>query len=77
MTKDTFSDKAYQKAIQQADHEYSMTLRKDTFASTYHIRDINELEEEAYDDMLDIGGQRLVETYDEFINNYIKVTLID
>lgn len=77
LTKDTFSDKAYQKAIQQADHEYSMTLRKDTFASTYHIRDINELEEEAYDDMLDIGGQRLVETYDEFINNYIKVTLID
>lgn len=77
LTKDTFSDKAYQKAIQQADHEYSMTLRKDTFASTYHIRDIDEFEEEAYDDMLDIGGQRLVETYDEFINNYIKVTLID
>ncbi len=64
-------------AIDQADHEYSMTLRKDMFASTYHIRDINELEEEAYDDILEIGGQRLVETYDEFINNYIKVTLID
>ena len=47
------------------------------FASTHHIRDINELEEEAYDDILEIGGQRLVETYDEFINNYIKVTLID
>lgn len=77
LTKDTLSVKAYQKAIDQADHEYSMTLRKDMFASTYHIRDINELEEEAYDDILEIGGQRLVETYDEFINNYIKVTLID